>query len=81
VEGGGAISIPRELGQAETAPDQVWAAALFVVAVDSAGRPLGVVALLSFHESEQPGADLDGQQGTPCGEDAVQEVQALLVSN
>jgi hypothetical protein len=71
VAGGSAISIPPELGQAETAPGPSWAMALVVVAADSTlgvvaadstGRRLGVVASLPFREREEPGANLKGEQ-------------------
>jgi hypothetical protein len=58
---GSPISIPPELGQAEMAPGPAWAMALIVVAADSAGRRLGAEASVAFRESEEPGANLDGQ--------------------
>jgi hypothetical protein len=76
---GSPISIPPEPGQAEMAPGPAWAMALIVVAADSAGRRLGVEASVAFRESEEPGANLDGQQGACSGEDDVQGVETLLV--
>src|SRR6266508_4279027 len=80
VAGGSAISIPPELGQAETAPGPSWALALVVVAADSTGRRLGVVASVAFREREEPGANLEGQQGACSGKDDVQGIETLLVS-
>ena len=76
---GSPISIPPELGRAEMAPGPAWAMALIVVAADLAGRRLGVEASVAFREREEPGANLDGQQGACSGEDDIQDVETLLV--
>jgi hypothetical protein len=61
------------------APGPAWAMALIVVASDLAGRRLGAEASVAFRESEEPGANLDGQQGACSGEDDVQGIEAPLV--